>query len=200
MKDNLRVHGFDVIKTSSKDSKKFLSEKFVPLYYFITFVIFVILCAIRDSEWIVDKGVRIKELVSMLPVFIIFSMGIYTIVLVVKYIDNRINKKVSTKSFKVILFTLFLFLCTVARLVYLTSYMTTTGYAPIYKKYIVDGVPFIQVLYEAQLIELRCDRNEYEKIIIDNDLAYSISYKSSHFSPRKGTLIYILPSETIDNR
>lgn len=31
MKDNLRVHGFDVIKTSSKDSKKFLSEKFVPL-------------------------------------------------------------------------------------------------------------------------------------------------------------------------
>lgn len=69
MKDNLRVHGFDVIKTSSKDSKKFLSEKFVSLYYFITFVIFWILCAIRGSKWIVDKGVRIKELVSMLPIF-----------------------------------------------------------------------------------------------------------------------------------
>lgn len=200
MKDNLRVRGFDVTKTSSRYSKKFLSEKFVPLYYFIAVVFFWALCAIRDSKWIVNKGVRIKELVSILPIFIIFLMGIYTIVFVVKYIDNRINKKVSTKSFKVILFTLFLFSCTVSMLVYLTSYMTTTGYAPIYKKYIVDGVPFIQVLHEAQPIELRCDRNEYEKIIIDDDLAYGISYKSSHFSPGKGTLIYILPSETIDNR
>ena len=83
--------------------------------------------------------------------------------------------------------------------IYSTIYKTI-GFGTITHKNTDNSKYFIYVNKGNSDIKLECTKDIYEKIIVDKDLAYGISYKWSTLSPEKGKLLYINFNDTIDNR
>ena len=106
----------------------------------------------------------------------------------------------STQKKKVILSIVFLFLAALISLYVYGSFNTTTGYSDVKYKRIEDNNYYIFVPNGNSDIKLECTKDDYEKIIIDKNLAYGISYKWSTLSPNKGKLLYINFNDVIDNR
>lgn len=85
----------------------------------------------------------------------------------------------------------------------LTVYRTffkTIGYLAIKHKNIENNNYYIYVDNEVSNVKLRCTEDIYKNVIVDNKLAYGISYKWTTLSPSKGSLLYIDLNNTIDNR
>lgn len=80
-----------------------------------------------------------------------------------------------------------------------SSFNTTIGYSDIKYKQLENNNYYIFVRNENIDIKLECNKDDYEKVIVDSNLAYGISYK---WSPlwNKGKLLYINFNDVIDNR
>jgi len=94
-----------------------------------------------------------------------------------------------------ILFTLLFIILTVYR-----TFFKTIGYLAIKHKNIENNNYYIYVDNEDSNVKLKCTQNIYKNVIVDDKLAYGISYKWTMLSPSKGNLVYIDLNDTIDNR
>jgi hypothetical protein len=80
------------------------------------------------------------------------------------------------------------------------SFYKVIGYSDIKYKRMENDNYYIFVRNGNKDIKLECNKDDYEKITVDSNLSYGISYKWSTLSPNKGKLLDISFNDIIDNR
>lgn len=99
------------------------------------------------------------------------------------------------KNFSI--FFIFLLILTSAY-VYTTIY-TTLGYSQIKSKSVENDKYYIFVINNEKTIKLECSKDEYEKIIAEDDIGYKMTYKWTSIT-NKGKIIDLSFDDIIDNR
>jgi hypothetical protein len=108
--------------------------------------------------------------------------------------------KASTRKIIIIMSALTLFLGVFSGLQIYGSFSETTGYNNVIHKEIDNDRYFIYVNNGNTTIKLESTKYDYEKVIVNSDLAYGISYRWSTYSPQKGKLLNLNFNDVIDNR
>jgi hypothetical protein len=74
------------------------------------------------------------------------------------------------------------------------------GYYSITKKKVINQNYYIYVKDGNGVVQLKCLKQVYDKVIVNENLKYHIYYMTSKLSPTKGKLFFIKFNESIDNR
>ena len=108
----------------------------------------------------------------------------------------------SSKSLKkIIMLFILIFLVVICSVEYINgTIVETTGYSEIVSKTSDNNGCYIYVQNNNKSIKLKCTNQEYNDVVIDENLGYGMSYKWSTRFPSKNKLIYLNFEDVIDNR
>lgn len=142
---------------------------------------------------------RISEILQV----ILITLGVIIILTGVSALIQWKNASKNKKKRSASILMLLLF--TVIHVGMFMSYgdmgSNTTGLNDVLAKRTNEGSFYFYVKSPSEkVIELKCTKETYEAIIVDEDVLYTMSYRSLNNLERKSVLGYIKTDEFIDNR
>ncbi len=132
---------------------------------------------------------------------LVIIISIYATNLLIKKI--KIKEKVSKSIHKIILVIL-LILFQISAYTYVLNFWTTGGSYNILDKGKIGDEYYIYLENDFEnnhyVVKLRCDYDEFSRVIVDKDVLYTITFEWNSISPEKGNIIQLQVDDFIDNR
>ncbi|MDP4117503.1 MAG: hypothetical protein Q8903_15320 [Bacteroidota bacterium] len=180
---------------STKTDHRLSKSAVWTLAYLAAIIVFWLANVVVQSDWVENCS----------ALWLLVNAGIFAIpilaVALLGYLFKRIKRRVNTKSSIANLVLVFMVLIMhAAALIYNFSIYTVIGYATLVNKEMQGNSCYIYVANNDKTVKLKCTQQEYDRLIVNNKLAYGIEYKFSTYTPDKGILMNISLDKTIDNR
>ncbi len=146
----------------------------------------------------------LREVLTVPLNILMFLIPALGVVFIIHFIVNLCKKRNIRKNTINLIVVLLLSIVHMMIFLYVFSIVTTTGIKTVVNKETENNKYFIYIdndwENEQNNIKLEVDKDLYTKVIVDDNVVYSVEYKFSKYNPEKGELIYFSVEDKIDNR